>query len=99
MERNVSKTCITPNIKFIYKELLDVIHEHNMKRNLGIIKNKAEIFGLIFLEDNAKISRCTLLNIMASRKNIPVAVLEIVDCQSHSSDGNKNMKYSFVINF
>ena len=54
-----------------------------------MIKKKAEIFGLSFLGDGAAISRCLLLNILASAKNIPVDVLEIVDCQGHLSDGNK----------
>ena len=54
-----------------------------------MIKREAEIFGLFFLGDGAKIPRCPLLNILDSVKNIPVAVLEIVDCQGHLADGNK----------
>ena len=54
-----------------------------------MIKEEAEIFGLLFLGDCATISRCPLLNILASVKNIPVAVLEIVDCQGRLADGNK----------
>ena len=77
------KTYIPPNRKLTSKELLDVIHEQNMKRNLAIIKKEAEIFELLFLGDGATISRCPLLNILSSAKNIPVAVLEIVDCQGH----------------
>ena len=60
-----------------------------MKRNLAIIKEEAEIFGLLFFGDGYTISRCPLLNILASAKNIPVAVLEIFDCQGHLADGNK----------
>ena len=74
------KTYIPPSINIISKELLGVIHEQNMERNLTMIKRKSEIFGLLFLVDGATISRFTLLNIMAYSKNIPVAVLEIVDC-------------------
>ena len=70
-----------------------------MKRNLEMIKKEAEIFGFLFLGDGATISRCPLLNILASAKNIQVAVLEIVDFQVHLADGNKNMEHSFVINF
>ena len=44
-----------------------------------MIRKEAEIFGLLFLGDGAKNSRCPLLNIMASEENIPVAVLEIFD--------------------
>ena len=54
-----------------------------------MIKKEAEIFGLLFLGDGATISRCPLLNILASTKNIPFAVLENVDCQGHLSGGNK----------
>ena len=75
LSRNVSKTCIPPNRKLISKEILDVIHEQNMKRNLAMIKKEADIFGLLFLGDGATISRCPLLNILDSAKNIPVAVL------------------------
>ena len=44
-----------------------------------MIKNEAEIFGLIFLGYGATISRLPLLNILVSAKYIPVAVFEIVD--------------------
>ena len=54
-----------------------------------MIKKKAAIFGLLFLGDDSKILRCLLLNIMASGKNIPVAILEIADCQGYLADGNK----------
>ena len=43
-----------------------------------------------FLGDGVTISGCPLLNITDSVKNIPVAVLETVDCKVHLSDGNKN---------
>ena len=69
-----------------------------MKRNLAMIKNKAEIFGLLFLGNSSKISICPLLNIMHSRKNIPVAVLEIVDCQGHLAHGKKNRLGEFICN-
>ena len=99
LSRNVLNTYLPPNRKLISKELLDVIHKHNMKRNLAMIKREAEIFGLLFLGDGATISICTFLNPLVSEKNIPVAVLEIVDCQGHLADGNKNIEYSFVIYF
>ena len=54
-----------------------------------MIKKEADIFGLLFLGDGATISRCPLLNILASAKNIPVSLLEIVDCQGHLSWGRK----------
>ena len=58
---------------------------------------EADIFGLLFLGDGATISRCPLLNILASKKNISVSVLTIVDCQGHLAWGNE--KYaSFICN-
>ena len=44
---------------------------------------------MLFFGDGASISICPLLNILASAKNIPVSVLEIVDFQGHLADGNK----------
>ena len=90
LTRNVSKEYIPPNRNLISKELLDVIHEQNMKRSLAIIKKEAEIFGLLFLGDGVKFSRCPLLNILASGENILVVVLETVDCQGYLDDGNKD---------
>ena len=58
-----------------------------------MIKKEAEIFGLLFLGYGATISRSPLLNILDSEKNISVSVLEIVDCQGHLADSNKNMEY------
>ena len=94
---NNFKTYIPHNRKLISKELLDVIHEQNVKRNLAMIKKEADIFGLLFLGDGATISRCPLLNILTSAKNIPVSVLEIVDCQVHIARGYKK-DASFICN-
>ena len=66
-----------------------------MKRNLAMIKKEAQIFGLLFLGYGATILRCPLLNILASAKNTPVAVSEIVDYQVHLADGHK--KYGIFI--
>ena len=58
--RNVSKTYIRPDRKIISKELLDVIHEHNTKSNLAMIKKEAKICELLLLVDSATISRFPL---------------------------------------
>ena len=60
-----------------------------MKMNLAMIKREAEIFGLLLLGYGATISRCTLLNILAYAKKIPVDVLEIVYCQGRLAYSNK----------
>ena len=62
-----------------------------------MIKKEAEIFGLLFLGDGATISRCPLLNILASSTNIQVAVLEIVDFHGCLADSNKKDR-TFICN-
>ena len=52
---------------------------------------------MLFLGDGPTISRIPLLNILVSGKNVPLAVLELVICQSHLADGGG--KYgSFICN-
>ena len=79
LERTVSKCYQPPNRNLISKDLLDVIHDQNMERNLSLIKKESDIFGLLFLGDGDNISRIPQLNILVSGNNIIVAVLEIVD--------------------
>ena len=69
---------------------MDVIHDQNMERNLSLIEKESEIFGLLCIGDGSTISRVPLLNILVSGKNLPVAVLELVDCQGHLVDGGTN---------
>ena len=64
LERTVSKSYQPPNRKLTSKDLLDVIHDQNMERNLSLIKKKSDIFGLLFLGDVTTISRIPLLNIL-----------------------------------
>ena len=66
LARNISNDYIPPNIKLIPKELLDVIHEQKMKNNLTMVKNEADIFGLLFLGDGTTTIRNLLLDIIAS---------------------------------
>ena len=47
------------------------------------------IFGLLFLGDGATISRIPLSKVLVSGKNLPVSVLELVDCQVHLADGGE----------
>ena len=62
-----------------------------------MIKKKAETFWLLFLGEGATISRCPLLNILDSAKNIPVTILEIFYFQGCLADVNK--KYgTFIYN-
>ena len=75
LARTVSKCYQPPNRKFISKDILDVVHYHNMESNLSLIKKASDIFELFFLGDGATIDRVPLLNILVSGKNLPVAVL------------------------
>ena len=50
-----------------------------MERNFSLIEKESDIFGLLFLGDGDTISIVPLLNILVSGKNLPVAVLELVD--------------------
>ena len=75
LARTVSKCYQPPNRNLISKDLLDVIHDQNMERNLSLIKKESDIFGSLFLGDGAKISRVPLLKILVSGKKIPVSIL------------------------
>ena len=68
LEITMSKIYQPPNIKLIYKDILDVIHDQNMERNLSLIKKESAIFGLLFLDDGTTIVRISLLNILVSGK-------------------------------
>ena len=49
LERTVSKFYQPPNRKLVSKDLLDVIHDQNMERNLSLIEKESDNFGLLFL--------------------------------------------------
>ena len=63
LARTVSKSYQPTNRKLTSKDILDVINDQNMERNLSLIK-KSDIFGLIFLGVGATISRIPLLKIL-----------------------------------
>ena len=66
--RTVSKSYQPPNRKLIYKDILDVIHDQNIERNLILIKKGSDIFGLSFIGAGDTISRIPLLNILVLGK-------------------------------
>ena len=47
LARNVSHGYNILNRKLISKDLLDDIHDHNMKINLTMIKKEADCFGVV----------------------------------------------------
>ena len=63
--------------------------------NIEMIKKEAEIFGLLFLGDGTTISRCPLLNILASAKIHQLLYWKLLICQGHLADDNK--KYGTLI--
>ena len=68
LERTLSKSYQPPNRNLIYKDILDVIHDHNMESNLILIKKESDIFILLFLGDGATIYRIPLLKIVFQEK-------------------------------
>ena len=66
--RTVSKCYQPSNRNLISKDILDVIHYQNMESNLSLIEKDSDIFGLLFLGDDATISRVPLLNILVPEK-------------------------------
>ena len=66
---------ILQKLNLISKDIFDVIYEHNIQRNLSMIKKEEEIFGFLFLGENSKISLTTLLNISVNGINLPVSVI------------------------
>ena len=68
LARTVSKFYQPPNRKLISKDLLDVIHDQNIEKNLSLIEKESDIFGLLFLGDGATISIVPLLKILVSGK-------------------------------
>ena len=68
LARTVYKFYKPTNRNLISKDIFDVIHGHNMERNLSLIEKESDIFGLLFIGDGATIYRIPLLNILVSRK-------------------------------
>ena len=48
LARTVSKFYQPPNRNLISKDLLDVIHDHNMERNLSLIEKESDILDCYF---------------------------------------------------
>ena len=97
LARTVSKSYQSPNRNLISKDILDVIHDQNMEKNLSLIEKEYDIFELLFLGDGATISRVPLFNILVSGGGLPVSVLELVDCKVHLVDGGIN-NLTFICN-
>ena len=44
LAKTVSNSYQTPNRKLVYKDILDVIHDQNIERNLSFIKKESDMF-------------------------------------------------------
>ena len=66
LSRNMSKGYQPPNIYLISKDILDIIHDQKIVRNLCLMKKSDRYFGFLFLGDDDTISIITLLNILSS---------------------------------
>ena len=89
LERNESKGYNPHNMDIISKDLLDEIHDQNMKRNITMINKEEYLFGFLFIGDSATISQTPFPNILVSGNNTPVEVLYLVDSQGHLADGGE----------
>ena len=98
LARNFSKWYNSPNRNLIAKDVLDFIHDQNMKSKLSMIKREWNVFSLLFLGYSAAISIMPLLNILVShKKHIAVAILELVRFQGHLANGD-NKYWKFICN-
>ena len=53
MARKVSNSSNAEDINILANDLLNVINDHNMQRNLSMIKKEADMFGLLFIGEGA----------------------------------------------
>ena len=68
LARNVSKRYQIPNRQLKFNDILDLIHDHNIERNLSFIKKESDNFGSLFLVEDATIFIIPLLKIFVSGK-------------------------------
>ena len=97
LSRTVSNSYQPPNRVLISKDILYVIHDHNMESNLSLILKQSDIFGFLYLGDGDTISGIPLLNILVSGKNRPVDLLELFCFKFHLADGGEK-DGSFICN-
>ena len=63
--------------------------ENNIKNQHEKLLNRADIYGLNFKSDGAKIKDTALLNILDGGVYLPVSVKNIMDCTGHITGGHK----------
>ncbi len=78
-----------PSCNAVAGELLDLNYRTYMEKNMELLKQDAEYYGVAFFGDGATVKKKALLNILASGIHLPSACLEIVDCAGHMELGGK----------
>ena len=72
---NMSKGYQPPKRKLIHKDVMYVIHDHNMESELIVIKKELYVFIFVFLGDGDTISRTSMLNILVSGKTTSICII------------------------
>ena len=92
--RNVSRDYNLSGRKTVQGQLLDNCFEKNIKNQHEKLLNRADMYGLHFQGDGAKINNTALLNILDRGGYLPVSVKNIMDCTGHITGGhNKDAKF------
>jgi len=89
LARNVPLNYNPPGRKRVAGDLLDLNYESYIDKNMKLLMNEANVFGISFFGDGATVKRMPLLNILASGINNLSTCLEIVDCTGHLEVGGK----------
>jgi hypothetical protein len=94
LAKNVGTNYRPPGRNQVAGELLDLNYQAYMEKNMRLLHQDAEVFGVSFYGDGATVKKKALLNILASGVHLPSACLEIVDCTGHlEAGGKKDAKY------
>ena len=95
LARMVGPDYCPPNLNMIGGELLDLNWKSYRTKTTKYLMAEADVFGLIFLRDLSTIKGRSLINIIESSFNVPVAVLGMKYCSKHLAQGGK--KYANFI--
>jgi hypothetical protein len=69
--------------------LLNMEYNLQYKRNLEVLANEADVYGLALYADGATIAKTPFINILASGALKTNACLDIHDCTGHMEEGGK----------
>ena len=92
LARTVGPGYCPPNCNIIGGELLDINWKSYQTKTTKNMMDEADVFGLVFLGDLAKIKGRPLINIIVSSFNVPVNVLGVENCKTNWSREERIMK-------